>query len=151
MVTLIGILVILVELHEARATHNSNKKLVIAHRGASGYLPEHTHEAKVAAFIMGADYLEQDLVLTKDNVPIVSHDIHLDEVTNVADVFPTRKRADSRYYAIDFTFDEIKSLKVAERFHYDNRSRPYFPLRFPLWQSEFSIPGFADEIELVKG
>lgn len=130
----------------------SSRQLIIAHRGASGYLPEHTHEAKVASFIMGADFLEQDIVLTKDNVPIVSHDIYLDEVTNVADVFPDRKRAsDSRYYVIDFTFAEIKTLKVSERFHHENRSEPFFPNRFPSWQSEFSVPSLEDEIELIKG
>ena len=129
----------------------SGKQLVIAHRGASGYLPEHTHEAKVASFIMGADYLEQDVVLTKDFVPIVSHDIHLDEVTNVAQVFPERKRADGRYYAIDFTFDEIKQLEVSERFHFDNNQNAYFPLRFPLWKSHFSISSLQEEIELIQG
>ena len=52
------------------------KKVVIAHRGASGYLPEHTLEAKAMAFAMNADFIEQDLVLSKDNVPIVIHDIY---------------------------------------------------------------------------
>ncbi|MFO7673859.1 MAG: glycerophosphodiester phosphodiesterase family protein, partial [Lutibacter sp.] len=61
-----------------------NRKLVIAHRGASGYLPEHTLPAKAMAYAMGADYLEQDIVLSKDNVPIVIHDIHLETVTDVA-------------------------------------------------------------------
>src|SRR4051812_38418796 len=75
--------------------------LVIAHRGASGYLPEHTREAKVMAYAMGADFLEQDLVLTKDGVPIVLHDIHLDTVTDVARKFPDRRRADGRIYALD--------------------------------------------------
>ena len=127
------------------------KQLVIAHRGASGYLPEHTQEAKVASFMMGADYLEQDLVLTKDNIPIVSHDIYLDEVTNVAIVFPGRNRSDSRYYAIDFTFEEIKKLEVSERFRRDNMSSVYFPNRFPAWKSDFSIPSFQEEIELIQG
>src|SRR5215207_7930387 len=77
--------------------------LVIAHRGASGYLPEHTIAAKAYAHALGADYLEQDLVLSKDNVPIVLHDIYVDTVTDVAKRFPDRKRADSRYYALDFT------------------------------------------------
>ena len=54
--------------------------------------------------------MEQDVVLTKDDVPIVLHDIHLDEITNVAEKYPDKKRNDSRYYAIDFTFEEIKGL-----------------------------------------
>lgn len=47
----------------------SDPPVVIAHRGASGYLPEHTLEAKAMAHAMGADYLEQDVVLTKDGIP----------------------------------------------------------------------------------
>jgi len=52
--------------------------LVIAHRGASGYVPEHTLEAYAMAHGMGADYVEQDLVLTKDGIFICLHDIHLE-------------------------------------------------------------------------
>ncbi len=59
-------------------------KIVIAHRGASGYLPEHTLAAKALAHAMGADFLEQDVVLTKDDEPVVLHDVHLDTVTDVA-------------------------------------------------------------------
>lgn len=50
---------------------------IIVHRGASGYLSEHTKDAAVLAFMQGADYIEQDLVLSKDNQLIVLHDIHL--------------------------------------------------------------------------
>lgn len=141
----------LVMMHCCAYRKSGDRQIVIAHRGASGYLPEHTNEAKVAAFMMGADYLEQDLVLTKDNVPIVLHDIHLDEVTNVAQVFPNRNRPDSRFYAIDFALDEIKKLRVTERFRRNQPSNPYFPLRFPLWKSDFSIPTFQEEIELIQG
>ena len=91
---------------------DSNEKIVIAHRGASGYLPEHTLPAKAMAYAQGADYLEQDLVMTKDDHLVVLHDHYLDRVTDVADRFPDRARKDGRYYAIDFTLDEIKSLKL---------------------------------------
>ena len=64
------------------------KPLVIAHRGASGYLPEHTIAAKAYAHALGVDYIEQDLVLSKDDVPIVIHDIYVDTVTDVAKQFP---------------------------------------------------------------
>ena len=57
--------------------------IVIAHRGASGYLPEHSLEAKAMAHAMGADYIEQDVVLTRDGVPIVLHDIYLEPTTDV--------------------------------------------------------------------
>ena len=63
------------------------RPLVIAHRGASGYLPEHTLAAKAMAHGQGADYIEQDLVLSKDDVPVVLHDVHIDTVTDVAKVF----------------------------------------------------------------
>ncbi|MGL4457814.1 MAG: glycerophosphodiester phosphodiesterase family protein, partial [Plesiomonas shigelloides] len=69
-------------------------KIVVAHRGASGYLPEHTLPAKAMAHAMGADYLEQDVVMTKDNQLIVLHDHYLDRVTDVAKKFPGRARAD---------------------------------------------------------
>lgn len=59
-------------------------KMVIAHRGASGYLPEHTLPAKAMAYAQGADYLEQDLVMTKDDRLVVLHDHYLDRVTDVA-------------------------------------------------------------------
>ena len=72
------------------------RPLLIAHRGASGYLPEHTLAAKQLAHEMGADYLEQDVVASRDDELIVLHDIHLDRVTDVADRFPGRERGNSR-------------------------------------------------------
>ena len=92
-----------------------SRPIVIAHRGASGYLPEHTLAAKAVAHAQGADFIEQDVVLTRDDQPIVLHDVHLDTVTDVAQVFPGRKRGDGRYYAIDFTLEEIQRLRVTER------------------------------------
>ena len=97
------------------AQSKTQQKLVIAHRGASGYIPEHTMESKSMAYAMGADYIEQDIVLTKDNVPIVIHDIFLDEVTNVSEIFPKRSREDGRFYLIDFSLEEIMKLSVNER------------------------------------
>ena len=80
-----------------------NKKIVIAHRGASGYLPEHTIEAKAMAHAMNPHFIEQDLVLSKDDVAVVIHDIYLDDVTDVAQRFPEKAREDGRFYVIDFT------------------------------------------------
>lgn len=129
---------------------NECRVRVIAHRGASGYLPEHTLEAKALAFAMGADYLEQDLVLTRDDVPIVLHDVHLDTVSNVAEAFPDRRRDDGRYYAIDFTMDEIRTLRASERF--DHRTgKAVFPNRFPVRSGQFRIPSFKEEIEFIRG
>ncbi len=128
------------------------EKLVIAHRGASGYLPEHTLAAKAMAYAMGADYMEQDLVMTKDNRVIVLHDHHLDQVTNVRDIFPDRKRSDGRYYVIDFTLAEIRKLSVLERFQIrGGKMEAVFPDRFPLGKSYFRIHTLEEEIELVQG
>ncbi|MCD8409060.1 glycerophosphodiester phosphodiesterase [Tenacibaculum finnmarkense] len=125
-------------------------KIVIAHRGASGYLPEHTMEAKAMAYAMNPDYIEQDLVLSKDNVPIVIHDIYLDDVTDVALVFPDKKRADNRYYVIDFTFDELQELQVTERF--DTKTGKQFYLkRFPKGKGNFKLHSLQQEIELIQG
>lgn len=65
----------------------SAEPLVIAHRGASGYLPEHTLEAKTLAYAMKPDYIEQDVVMTKDDQLVVLHDHYLDRVTDVAERF----------------------------------------------------------------
>jgi glycerophosphoryl diester phosphodiesterase len=125
-------------------------KIVVAHRGASGYLPEHTLEAIAMAHAMGADYLEQDLVLSRDDVPVVLHDVHVDTVTDVARRFPDRNREDGRYYAIDFTLAELKQLRVSERF--DPRTgAAVFPGRFPVGQASFEIPTLEEELQLVRG
>lgn len=94
----------------------SSPKIVIAHRGASGYLPEHSMESKAMAYAMGAHYIEQDVVMSKDEQLLVLHDHYLDRVTNVAEIFSGRARNDGRYYAIDFTLAEIRSLSMTERF-----------------------------------
>ena len=127
-----------------------NQKIVIAHRGTSGYLPEHTIEAKAMAYQMNVDFIEQDLVLSKDNVPIVIHDIYLDDVTNVAKVFPDRKRKDNRYYVIDFTFAELQTLQVTERFNPKNGKQVY-KNRFPIWKGNFKLHSLQEEIELIQG
>ena len=89
--------------------------LVIAHRGASAYLPEHTLPAVAMAHAMGADYIEQDVVLSRDEVPIILHDVVLEHTTDVAVQFPGRARADGHYYVTDFSLAEIKQLQVGER------------------------------------
>ena len=124
--------------------------IVIAHRGASGYLPEHTLPAKALAHAMGADFLEQDLVLTKDDVPVVMHDIYLDTISDVAQRFPGRQRENGRYYVLDFTLAEIKQLKATERFN-QKTGKPVFPKRFPLGQSSFSIPTLEEELQFIQG
>ncbi len=119
--------------------------IVIAHRGASGYLPEHTTEATVLAHALGADYIEQDCVLSKDNVPVVLHDISLDLVTDVAEVFPDRYRDDRHWYVFDFTLDELRQLHVQER------CRQADSARFPAGLGRFQISTLREHVELIQG
>jgi len=115
--------------------------LVIAHRGASGYLPEHTLEAYAMAYAMGADYIEPDLVLTKDGVLICLHDIHLEPTTDVETKFPKRKRKDGHWYPADFTLAEVKTLVAHERLR----------TRFPQDAPGFQVPTFEEMIRLIQG
>lgn len=124
--------------------------LVIAHRGASGYLPEHTLEAKAMAHAQGAPSIEQDVVLTKDDVPVVLHDIHVDTISDVATRFPGRQREDGRFYALDFTLAELKQLRVTERFN-AKTGLQVFPQRFPINTSSFQIPTLEEELQLIQG
>lgn len=148
--SLFFILIMLLNLPVSTIQAQPAARINIAHRGASGYLPEHTLAAKAMAYGQGADYIEQDLVLTKDDIAIVIHDIHLDTVTDVATKFPNRAREDKRFYAIDFTLAEIKTLNVNERIDLKTGA-PVFPRRFPQGKSLFRISTFAEEIELIQG
>ena len=122
---------------------------VIAHRGASGYLPEHTMPAKAMAYAMQADYLEQDVVATRDDQLVVLHDIHLDRVTDVAERFADRSRDDGRYYVRDFDLDEIRRLNVTERL--TGSGAPVYPGRFPPRTGHFRIHTLGEELQLVDG
>ena len=94
--------------------------MVIAHRGASGYLPEHTYSGAVMAFASGADFLELDVVMTKDGHLVVMHDLTLNATTNVEEVFPEKKNKKGKYHVIDFTLNEIKLLtKILPSFYYN--------------------------------
>lgn len=123
------------------------KPLVIAHRGASGYLPEHTTEALVMAYLQGADYIEQDLVLSQDGHLLVLHDIHIDTTTDVAQKFPDRKRDDGRFYAIDFTLAELKTLQVTERT--DLQQQQVYKNRFQ-GKAGFQIATLAEHIQIIQ-
>lgn len=129
---------------------SNSSPLVIAHRGACGYLPEHTLEAKALAYGMGADYLEQDVVATRDDELVVLHDIHMETVTDVATRFPDRARDDGKFYVRDFDLSEIRTLNVHERRGADGVSA-VFPGRFPTDKGRFSIATLGEEIEMVGG
>ena len=128
----------------------ANEVLVVAHRGACGYLPEHTLESKAYAHALGAHYIEQDVVATRDDQLVVLHDVHLDRVTDVAERFPGRSRDDGRYYARDFDLAEIKSLRAGERRGEDGINAA-FPKRFPVGVGEFRVPTLREEIKMIQG
>jgi glycerophosphoryl diester phosphodiesterase len=108
----------------AKPHHHHDEPIVIAHRGASGYLPEHTLEAYALAVDLGADVIEPDLVLTKDGELLARHEPVLDETTDVAEhpEFADRKTTKlidgkpvTGFFADDFTLAELKTLRAEER------------------------------------
>lgn len=131
------------------ATLDGATPLVIAHRGASGYLPEHTIEAYALAIEQGADIIEPDLVVTKDGVLIARHDRFLSTTTNVADKpeFADRKKpnpyanGDGRedWWVEDFTLAEIKTLRARQP--REGRPQEHNDL--------FEIPTFAEVLALA--
>jgi len=99
------------------------KKILIAHRGASAYAPEHSIDSYRLAIAQGADFVEQDLAVTKDGVLVSIHDLTLERTTDVEEVFPARfveeKTGDKvarRWYVHDFTLAEIKQLDAGSYF-----------------------------------
>jgi len=95
-------------------------KVSVAHRGASSYAPEHTGAAYRLAIQQGADYVEQDLAVTRDSVLICLHDDSLERTTNIEEVFPDRFTLDAkgqkRWLAADFTLAEVKRLDAGSWF-----------------------------------
>ena len=121
---------------------------IIAHRGASAYLPEHTREAYLLAYGQGADFLEPDLVLSADGVLVALHDATLEATSDVAEVFPDRARGDGRFYAFDFTLAELRRLNFGERVD-PITGRARFPQRWPVGQGGFGIVTFDELLELT--
>jgi len=124
--------------------------VIIAHRGASGYLPEHSLAAKALAFGLGADYLEQDVVVSRDGALLILHDTWLDDVSDVAVHFPGRSRDDGRHYCLDFDLDEIRSLNFGERLD-PSTGTEKFPGRFKRAAGQFSVVTFDEEIRFLQG
>lgn len=133
------------------AQNREYRPKVAAHRGASGYVPEHTIPAKTMAYALNPDFIEQDVVMTRDGVLMIMHDPDLDTTTDVAKKFPGRNRADGKYYAADFTWPEIETLTVTERFD-PKTGKAVFSGRFPVDSGiEFKVPKFEDELKLIQG
>jgi glycerophosphoryl diester phosphodiesterase len=123
--------------------------LVIGHRGASGYRPEHTIAAYELAIQMGADYIEPDIVSTKDGILIARHENDISETTDVANrpEFSNRKttkKIDGKdvtaWFTEDFTLAEIKTLRAKERLPFRNHS----------FDGRFEIPTLQEVIDLAK-
>ena len=103
------------------AQSQARPKMSIAHRGASAYAPEHTLAAYRLAIVQGADFVEQDLAVTRDGVLVCLHDDSLERTTNVEEMFPERATVDPatgrrRWLAVDFTLAEIKQLDAGSWF-----------------------------------
>ncbi|MGE5836338.1 MAG: glycerophosphodiester phosphodiesterase family protein [Acidobacteriota bacterium] len=120
------------------------KKQLVAHRGASGYAPEHTADAYKLAIAQGADFVEQDLAVTKDGVLVSIHDLTLERTTNVEEVFPDRFVEDKtgaspgkHWLVNDFTLSEIKTLDAGS----------WFDKKF----AGARILTFQEAIDLVRG
>ena len=119
-------------------------KTLIAHRGASAYAPEHTLAAYRLALEQDADYVEQDLQVTKDGHLVCLHDLTLERTTNVEALFPDRRRTLPRegralagWHVSDFTLAEIKQLDAGSWFDSAFRGE--------------TIPTFQEAIDLVRG
>lgn len=91
------------------------RPFVIAHRGASGYLPEHTREAYAYAHALGADFIELDVICTRNGVPVCLHDRWLDEVSDGPKRYPGRARSDGRLYVADLRWEELLQVQLRER------------------------------------
>jgi len=119
----------------------SPRKILVAHRGASAYAPEHTLAAYRLALEQGADFVEQDLQISKDGILVCLHDLTLQRTTNVEEVYPDRAAPASggtkTWHVSDFTLEELKKLDAGSWFD-------------PKFKGE-RIPTFQEAIDLVRG
>jgi glycerophosphoryl diester phosphodiesterase len=125
----------------------SGLPLVIGHRGAAGHRPEHTIASYELAIDYGADFIEPDLVSTKDGILIARHENDISGTSDVAQKFPERrstKTVDGKeiqgYFAEDFTLAEIKTLRARERLPFRNQG----------WNGVYEIPTFQEVIDLAQ-
>lgn len=130
----------------------TNPPILIAHRGASGERPEHTLVSYTLAIEQGADYIEPDLVLTKDGILVARHENAISETTDVA---AHREFADRRttkiidgqkatdWFTEDFTLAELKTLRARERL-------PQLRGANTAYDGKYEIPTFAEILELAK-
>jgi len=121
--------------------------IIIGHRGAAGHRPEHTLTGYRLAAEMGADYIEPDLVSTKDGILIARHENEIGSTTDAAAKFPGRKRTKTvdgmsitGWFSEDFTLAEIKTLRARERLDFRNHG----------WDGQYEVPTFDEVIELAQ-
>jgi glycerophosphoryl diester phosphodiesterase len=130
-------------------TLNGQEPLVLGHRGASGLRPEHTLVAYELAIDQGADYIEPDLVITKDGVLVARHEPNIVNTTNVADFpeYANRRKtkvvdgvAEEGFFVEDFTLAELKTLRAEQQ----------FPFRDQSFNGQFEVPTLQEIIDLAK-
>jgi glycerophosphoryl diester phosphodiesterase len=133
-------------------TFTDKPPIIIAHRGASGYRPEHTLASYELAIDLGADYIEPDLVITKDGILIARHENEISATTDIANHpefahLQTTKIIDGEvktgWFTEDFTLAEIKTLTAKERI-------PQIRPQNTAYNGIFTIPTFTEIIDLVK-
>ena len=130
-------------------TLNGDTPLVIGHRGASGYRPDHTLESYKLAIDMGADFIEPDLVATKDGVLVARHEPNITGTTDVAPrpEYASRKTTknvdgvnEEGWFVSDFTLAELKTLRAVQPL--SDRDQSY--------NGKFQIPTFEEVLDLAK-
>jgi glycerophosphoryl diester phosphodiesterase len=127
----------------SNTNYTSTQPVVIAHRGASGYLPEHTLGGYELAVRLGADFIEPDLQLTKDGALVAIHDDTLERTTNVATLFDKRNSA---YKVADFTLAEIKTLTVKPT----GTGKTSYDGFIPTSTSPWTVPTFQEVLDLAE-
>jgi glycerophosphoryl diester phosphodiesterase len=140
--------------HGASHHPGAHRVLIIGHRGSAGYRPEHTLAAYELGARMGADYVEPDLVTTKDHVLVARHEPNITDTTDVADhpEFASRKTTkvidagtapQTGWFTDDFTLAELKTLRAKERL-------PAVRQRNTIYDGRYEVPTFQEVIDLVK-
>lgn len=156
MSSLFTILIVLNCIILCNSTLTEDHKVIIAHRGASAYAPEHSLVAYTLAMELQSHYIEPDLLLTKDNHFIAMHDLIIDNVTNIIDHpeffnrYTTKKVPNKRgvledvagYFVDDFTLNEIKSLRLRQRGRWKERHHNLDDI--------FTVPTLNEIAQLVK-
>ena len=128
----------------------AGQPLILGHRGAAGHLPEHTRSGYILAIAAGADYIEPDLVSTRDGELIVRHENDISETTDVAQKYParkTRKVVDGKtidgWFTEDFTLGELNQIKARERI-------PALRPGNTSYNDQFNVPTLDQIIELAE-